>query len=122
MNPSQHGRDGKDDGLDTVLVYATFPDEAAALETGRQLVEERLAGCINILPSMTSIYIWEGQTETAREVVLIAKTRGALSTLVTEFIRCRHAYQVPAILTLPVIGGSAPYLAWLRAGTREPPA
>lgn len=105
-------------GSDLILVYTTFPDAAAALSVGRALVEERIAGCINVLPAMTSVYVWEGKTETASEAVLIAKTRAALTAEVVAAIKARHSYEVPAILVLPVAGGNADYAAFIAAGTK----
>ena len=55
------------------LIYTTFPSREAAIAAGKTLVEERSAGCNNILPAMTSVYVWKGVTEVADEVVLIAK-------------------------------------------------
>lgn len=86
------------------------------MDVGRALVKERVAGCINIVPGMTSIYVWEGKIEEASETVLIAKTSASRAEDCIGFIRARHTYDVPAILVLPVIGGSADYLEWLRAG------
>lgn len=100
-----------------VVVYATFRDEVSALEAGRALVEARLAGCINVLPGMTSVYVWQGRTETAREAVLIAKTRASLAGETVAAIKAGHGYDVPAILVIPVIDGNPDYLAWLAAGT-----
>jgi periplasmic divalent cation tolerance protein len=62
-----------------VLVYATFPSGEVAETMGRQLVEQRLAACVNILPGMTSIYRWEGVIERDSEVVMIVKTRASLA-------------------------------------------
>ncbi len=101
------------------MVYATFPSVAAAMDVGRALVEERLAGCIEILPGVTSIFIWEGKIEEASEAVLIAKTVAGRTEDCIGFIMARHTYDVPAILVLPVIGGSADYLEWLRAGVSQ---
>ncbi len=101
-----------------VVVYATFRDEVSALEAGRALVEARLAGCINVLPGMTSVYVWQGRTETAKESVLIAKTRAGLAGAVVDSIKSGHSYETPAVLVLPVISGNDDYLAWLRSGTR----
>ena len=50
-------------------VYATFADEAEAERIGRQLVEERLAACVNILGPCKSIYRWQGKVEEAEEEV-----------------------------------------------------
>jgi periplasmic divalent cation tolerance protein len=98
------------------MVYATFPSFDAAMDVGKHLVEERLAGCVNILPSMTSIYFWEGKIETAPEAVLIVKTVAGRADQCVDFIRARHAYDLPGILVLPVVGGSDGYLEWLRKG------
>jgi periplasmic divalent cation tolerance protein len=102
-----------------IMVYATFPSIEAALAVGRALIEERLAGCINILPGMTSIYAWESKMEEASEAVLIAKTIAGRAEDCIGFIQARHTYDNPAILVLPVVGGSADYLKWLRAGVEH---
>ncbi len=102
-----------------IMVYATFPSVEAAMDVGRALVEGRLAGCINILPGMTSIYVWEGKIEQASEAVLIAKSIAGRAEDCIGFIRARHTFDVPAILVLPVIGGSTDYLEWLRAGVSQ---
>ncbi len=99
-----------------VFVYATFPSREEALILGRAMVEARVAGCINVLPAMTSVYVWEGKTETAEEAVLIAKLPAAGAEAAIAFIKARHAYETPAILVLPVIAGFRPYLDWLTAG------
>lgn len=96
-----------------VLVYATFPDLTAARATGRQLVDEGLARCVNILPAMTSIYVWQGTTETADETVLIAKVAARQADACVARIKALHTYDLPAILILPITGGFAPYLDWL---------
>ena len=97
-----------------VLVYATFPSVEQAKETGQKLIEARLAGCINILPAMTSIYRWQGAIETANEAVLLAKTVPAHADAVTAFIVANHPHQTPAVLVIAVVAGSAPYIAWIR--------
>ncbi|MFN0218052.1 MAG: divalent-cation tolerance protein CutA [Hyphomicrobium sp.] len=102
--------------LSIVVVYATFPDRAAALAVGRALVEARLAGCINVLPAMTSVFVWKGRTETADEAVLIAKLPTAGAAAAIAFIAEHHSYDTPAILALPITMGFLPYLEWLAAG------
>lgn len=105
------------------LLYTTFPNKVAAVAAGRTLVEGRHAGCINILPAMTAIYVWGGQTEVADEVVLIAKVPGAHVASAMAAVRKVHPYQTPAILVLPVIAANGDYIDWLRAGVEpaEPP-
>ena len=62
-----------------VLVYTTFPSLEAAEEIGTALVDAGLAACVNILPGMVSIYVWNGARNRDTEVVMIIKTRAALA-------------------------------------------
>lgn len=100
-----------------VILYTTFPTREAAVNAGRSLVERRLAGCVNILPAMTSIYVWDGKTEIADEAVLLAKMPGLAFAAAAEAVQKLHTYDTPAILALPVSAVSAPYLDWLISGT-----
>ncbi len=103
-----------------VLVYMTFPTPEAAEEVGGALVEAGLAACVNILPAMTSIYVWNGARHRDAEAVMIIKTRESLADTVIAETRRRHPYENPAILLLPVSGGSEPFLAWILAQTESP--
>ncbi len=100
-----------------VLIYSTFPSPEAAEGAGRELVERRLAACVNILPGMISIYRWEGAIARDGEAVMIIKTRESLAATVMEAVKGRHTYANPALLVLPVIGGADAYLRWLNDET-----
>jgi periplasmic divalent cation tolerance protein len=100
------------------MIYATFPDRQTALALGRSMVEQGLAGCINVFPAMTSVYVWKGATETAEEAVMILKLAGEGVERAVAYILAHHPYETPAVLVLPVLGGSDDYLAWVRSGTR----
>jgi periplasmic divalent cation tolerance protein len=100
------------------MIYVTFPGRDAALAVGRDLVEQGLAGCVNVLPSMTSVYVWKGETETAEEAVMVVKLAAEGVERAVGYIVANHPYETPAVLVLPVIGGSDAYLSWVRSGTR----
>lgn len=104
-----------------VLIYATFPDLAAAEAEGTILVERGLAACVNILPGMVSIYVWNGERHRDAEVVMIIKTRRGLAARVVADVRARHAYENPALVVLPVEGGSEPFLDWIARQTAGGP-
>jgi hypothetical protein len=57
-----------------VIIYCPCPSFAEAKRLGGALLDAKLAGCINILPGMVSLYDWKGAREEANEAVLIAKT------------------------------------------------
>ncbi len=105
------------EGAVAALVYTSFPSKESALAAGRMLVEERLAGCINIIPAMTSVYVWQGVTEVSEEVVLIAKAVPEAAAACLTALKKAHPYATPALLLLPVAACDAGYLAWLRAGS-----
>jgi periplasmic divalent cation tolerance protein len=92
-----------------VFVYTTYPSIVEAEAAGRALVERRLCACVNILPGMVSLYWWQGKIDRGDEVVMIIKTRAAL----TEPVRQMHSYTTPAILVLPVETVDPDYHAWI---------
>jgi periplasmic divalent cation tolerance protein len=100
-----------------VFVYTTFPDRESAEKMARSLVEAKLAACVNIFPSMTSIYEWEGKIDTAAEHAVFIKTRRALAERAIAAARPLHPYSVPCFLVLPIAAGNEDYLAWARVQT-----
>lgn len=103
--------------MDYRLVYTTFPSLEAAEAQASALLEARLIACANILPAMVSLYRWEGRTERGQEVVMLLKTTAAQAGAVVDAIEKAHPHEVPAILILPVEGGSQAFLSWIGAET-----
>lgn len=98
-------------------IYMTFPDEATAASIATTLLEERLIACANIVPGIRSLYRWDGRTEDDAEVVAFAKSvDGRLVELVSR-VRELHPYETPCVVALPVTGGDADYLQWVREET-----
>jgi periplasmic divalent cation tolerance protein len=102
------------------VVLVTTPDAEVGARIGRTLVEEGLAACANLVPGVRSIYRWEGAVHDDAEVLLILKTRAALSGALAARVRALHPYQVPEVVALPVAGGSEPYLDWVRRAAEAP--
>lgn len=100
-----------------VLVYATFPDIDSADAIGGSLVDTGLAACVNLTPGVRSIYRWEGQIHRDGEVVMVTKTRIGLAARLAGWLRIVHPYTNPAVVVIPVSGGSEPFLDWIGAQT-----
>lgn len=105
--------------MNAVLIYVTAPNRHEAVRMGRTIVSESLAACANILDGMTSIFHWNGELQQESEVVLLLKTRAELSHQVVQRVQELHPYDVPAILVLPIEGGSTLFLSWLGEETAE---
>jgi periplasmic divalent cation tolerance protein len=98
---------------EVLVVLTTWPDAEKARGAARMLVEEQLAACANLLPQVESIYRWEGNVETAGEVLMILKTTiGRYPQLETR-IKALHPYEVPEIVSLRVADGLPAYLRWV---------
>ena len=98
-----------------IFAYITAKDKEQALSIGEKLIEERLAGCVNVFDNMTSIYEWEGEVRTDGEAVLIAKTASEKFSSLAARVKELHTYDCPCIASIPVINGSPQYLQWLTA-------
>jgi periplasmic divalent cation tolerance protein len=101
-----------------VVVTTTLPDQAAALELARALVEARLAACVHVIP-ITSVYRWQGAVEEQAEWACHIKTTVERSSELHARIRSLHPYQVPEILTLSVGNGDPDYLRWVTESVRD---
>ncbi|MBW2315003.1 MAG: divalent-cation tolerance protein CutA [Deltaproteobacteria bacterium] len=99
-----------DPEIRVVLVTAV---QAEAESLGRTLVGERLAACVNVVPGVRSIYRWEGEVQADEEALLVIKTTEAGLPALTERVRALHSYDLPEVLALPAVGGSAAYLSWV---------
>ena len=100
------------------VVLTTAPDAEAGAVIARALVEERLAACVNVIPGVRSIYRWEDEVQDDSEVVLIIKSRADRCEALAARIKDLHSYDVPEVLVLPAVGGSARYLAWIETEAR----
>ena len=99
------------------MVLVTCPNRKIGETIGHLLVQERLAACVNIVPSLTSIYRWEGKICRNAEVLLVGKTRRICLPALIRRVRSLHPYSMPEIIALPVVGGFVPYLSWVRDST-----
>ncbi|HEV2079178.1 MAG TPA: divalent-cation tolerance protein CutA [Allosphingosinicella sp.] len=101
-----------------VSVYSTFGSDEEARRIGRQVVEERLAACVNILGPCHSIYRWQGQIEEAGEVAAIFKTAAGKAEALVARIAELHSYDVPAAVVWPIADASQAYTAWVTEEAR----
>ena len=99
--------------MTAVTLYAVFADMAEADRIGRQMVEERLAACVNILQPCRSIYRWEGAVETGSEVPAVFKTTMDGADRLIERITELHSYSVPALAVWPITKLPAAYGDWV---------
>jgi periplasmic divalent cation tolerance protein len=96
-----------------LVVLVTTPDRKTSERISKGLVAQKLAACVNTLPGLRSRYWWKGKMETAREELLIIKTRRDRLTALTQWVRKNHPYTVCEVIALPIQGGNKAYLDWI---------
>ena len=96
----------------TEIKTATETEEQAQT-IAKNLVEEKLAACVQILGPIASTYRWKGKVETASEWICLIKTREDFFNKVEVAIKKMHPYETPEIIAIPIIEGSKEYLSWL---------
>jgi periplasmic divalent cation tolerance protein len=98
---------------DKIVVLSTCATEEEAEKLARVLVEARVAACVTMVPGVRSVYRWQGAIESAAECLLIIKSSRQLFEPLRMALEEAHAYDVPELLAVPVVEGSANYLNWL---------
>uniref|UniRef100_A0A915ATP5 Uncharacterized protein n=2 Tax=Parascaris univalens TaxID=6257 RepID=A0A915ATP5_PARUN len=95
------------------VVYVTVPNITVAKQIAREVVSGKLAACVNIIPSVTSVYEWEGKLEEESELLLIMKTRSSAIEGLRKKVLELHPYEVPEFIAAPITSGSDAYLKWV---------
>ncbi|MDR1185078.1 MAG: divalent-cation tolerance protein CutA [Coriobacteriales bacterium] len=102
-----------------VVVIATTGTEEEAKAITDELLDERLAACVQKIPIFSS-YHWQGKRCDEAELMLLIKTRASLYQGVEASIKANHSYEVPEIIQVPITGALPEYLQWIIQQTEEP--
>ncbi len=95
-----------------IMTSILSADEAEVL--AEKIVNARLAACVQILPQIKSVYIWEGKTQKEQEHLLLIKTLSEKYEELREFIVANHSYEVPEIVAINAEKVSYRYLSWMK--------
>lgn len=96
-----------------IVVFITAADAEEARLIADVLLQQKKAACVNIVPGLSSLFWWRDKIDSARESLLIVKTRASLLDEIVELVKEIHSYDNPEVIALPIVGGSDDYLEWL---------
>jgi periplasmic divalent cation tolerance protein len=102
---------------DKLIVFVTCGNRELAEKVAMNVVAERLAACVNIVPGIRSCYEWEGTIEWSDELLMLMKTTRERYPQLELRVRELHEYDVPEIVAVPIEAGLAKYLDWIAANT-----
>ncbi len=103
---------------DYTVIFITTGSLDEAEKIGRALVEEKLVACSNIVSPIRSIYRWQGKICDDKEALMILKTKKELFKQIEKRVKALHSYDVPEVISMPIIEGSKEYLSWLNSETK----
>ncbi len=101
------------------VVLVTCRNSAEAEKIGKELVEKRLAACVNVMPEIKSLFFWNKKLNEENEALLLVKTNRVLFSKLSASVKRHHSYEVPEIIALPIAAGEKHYLSWVRKGTKR---
>ena len=101
-----------------VLITTTTATREDARKIASQLVEERLAACVQIVEPITSVYTWKGTIQEEQEILLLLKSTQDLVAPIAQLLDRIHPYEVPELIATPIVDGSTAYLSWLGESLR----
>ncbi|XP_008301842.1 protein CutA homolog [Stegastes partitus] len=95
------------------VLLINSPNEQAAKDIGRAIMDRRLAASINILSRTSTMYYWKGEIQDASEILMLVKTKTSRIQQVIDYVRSVHPYANPEVLSFPVEDGSLAYMKWM---------
>jgi periplasmic divalent cation tolerance protein len=98
---------------DYMVVFITTNTTEESQQIAKLLLEQRKAACINIIPGVDSHFWWENKLDSARESLLVIKTKASLLPEIVSLVKEVHSNIVPEIIVLPIVGGNQDYLDWI---------
>lgn len=95
------------------VVFCTAPDHDTAERLAEKVLQDGLAACVNLIPGLTSLYIWKGNMTRGTEVLLMIKTTNRVYAQLEDTLRTMHPYELPEIISVPIETGLDGYLDWI---------
>jgi periplasmic divalent cation tolerance protein len=98
-----------------IIVLVTVPNQKSGELIANTLLEKKLVACVNVVTPVVSFFFWQGEVDQEDEVLLlILKSRADLfESKLIPAVESIHPYEVPEIIALPIMMGSANYLNWI---------
>ncbi|CAJ1070261.1 protein CutA homolog isoform X1 [Xyrichtys novacula] len=95
------------------LILINSPNEQAARDIGRAIMERRLAASVNILCRTSTMYYWKDEIQDASEILMLVKTKTSRIQQISDYVRSVHPYANPEVLSFLVEDGSLAYMKWM---------
>ena len=96
-----------------IVIFCSVPSREVGVSISRLLVQQSLVACAQIVPEITSIYMWENKICEESECLLVLKTIESKYKDVEQIITINHPYEIPEILGFDTNFISSKYRVWM---------
>jgi periplasmic divalent cation tolerance protein len=96
-----------------ITIYVTTCNAQQSKTIAEELVSSGLAACVNIVPSITSVYKWNDKLCSDEEQLLVIKSIESRFEEVCSRVKSLHSYENPEIIAMPVAMASQAYRDWV---------
>jgi len=96
------------------IVFCSCP-RTETKKLARKVIEERAGACVQILPSIESVYYWKGEICEDEEALLLIKTESGAVQQLIDLLIAHHPYTTPEVMAVGVVEGECTegYRNWL---------
>ncbi len=102
-----------------IIVLMTTATKKEAENIARNLLNQRLIACANIVGPVSSLFWWKEKINRENEFLVLMKTRSDLFEKLATTIKQMHSYEIPEIIAVPITKGEQTYLEWLSGSLRK---
>ncbi len=96
-----------------IVVFVTVPSDNDAEEIANELIDSKLAACVNIISNIKSFFTWNGKKEVITESLLVVKTEKEYFKRLQDKVKQLHSYDTPEIISMQISEGNQGYLDWI---------
>lgn len=100
--------------LDVLSVTTTVGSLEAAQALALEILNRRLAACVQLESGLTSLYRWKGAMCEEAEVRLVIKTLPSCEAALRALFAQKHPYELPQFLAMRMQASDA-YGEWVRS-------
>ncbi|AYY80920.1 MAG: divalent-cation tolerance protein CutA [Proteus vulgaris] len=96
-----------------IIAYSTAPNEKIANEIAHNLINAKLASCVNLIPQIKSIYHWNNEIIEDNEILMMIKSEKSKQQNLIDTLVKIHPYDTPEVIIIPIESGFKGYLNWI---------
>ncbi len=96
-----------------ILAITSVPTNKQAHKISKDLLENKLVACVNIIDKVDSMFRWNNEIVLEKEVIIIIKTIKSNKDKLKSYILNNHPYDNPELIFLPIDSGLNAYLKWI---------